>query len=122
MTGYVDGFVLPVPKKKLGQYRKLCTMMGKLMTKYGALEYLECVGDELGSKWGSMPFPKMAGAKKGETVIFSFITYKNKAQRNAIMAKMLKDPLMNDPKWKDMQMPFDMKRFAYGGFKVVVSS
>ena len=119
MAGYVDGFVLPVSKGKLGAYRKLCVMMGKMMRKYGALDYYECVGDDLAAKWGCVPFPKMAGAKAGETVVFSFITYKNKAHRNAVTAKMMKDPMMNDPKNKDKSMPFEMKRMAAGGFKVL---
>ncbi len=94
-------------------------MMGKMMRKYGAIDYCECVGDDMGSKWGTLPFPKLAGAKKGEAVIFAFISYRNRAHRDAVMMKMQKDPVMNDPKWKEKPMPFEMKRMAAGGFKVL---
>lgn len=72
MAGYIDGFVLPVPKGKLGEYSKICGVMGKLMRKYGAIDYFECVGDDLKPKHGTIAFGKMAKAKKGETVIFFF--------------------------------------------------
>ena len=93
------------------------------MEKYGALEYFECVGDDLYPKMGNMKattFPEISKLKKGETVWFSFIIYKSKKHRNKVNAKVMKDPLMNENVWKDKPMPFDMKRFAYGGFNVLV--
>ncbi|MFA7319169.1 MAG: DUF1428 domain-containing protein [Parcubacteria group bacterium] len=127
MTKYIDGFVLPVPIKKLPEYRKMALPMVKLMKKYGALDYIEAVGDDLNPKMMGMDgmsfvkFPELAKVKKGETVVFSFIVYKSRAHRDAVNAKMMKDPTMNDPKNKDIVMPFDMKRMAYGGFKSIVS-
>lgn len=121
---YVDGFVFVVPKNKLAQYRTMAQWGKKIWIKYGALDYKECMGDDLKTKsmGGMKPvsFTAMAKANKNETVWFSFIVYKSKQHRNAVNAKVMKDPMMNDPKMKDMPMPFDMKRFAYGGFKVVV--
>lgn len=124
MSRYVDGFVLPVPIKKLPEYRKMALPMAKLMKKYGALDYLECVGDDLNPKMMGMEFlkfPELAKVKKGETVVFSFVVYKSRAHRDKVNAMVMKDPAMNDPKNKDMVMPFDMKRMAYGGFKSIVS-
>lgn len=125
MAKYVDGFVIPVPKKNLAAYRKMAQMGGKLWKKYGALEYFECVGDDLNPDMGGMKFfkfPQMAKVKSGETVIFSFIVYKSRAHRDQVNAKVMKDPAMNDPKYKDQPMPFDVKRMAYGGFKTIVES
>jgi uncharacterized protein YbaA (DUF1428 family) len=116
---YVDGFVLVVPKKKLAAYQRMATTAGKVWRELGALEYFECAGDDLKSKWG-VPFPKMAKAKATETVVFSWIVYKSKAHRDSVNKKVMKDPriaAMMDPK----DMPFDMKRMAYGGFKTIVS-
>lgn len=118
--GYVDGFVLVVPKRKVAAYRKIAAKAGKVWMKYGALDYKECVGDDLTPNTTGMPtltFPKMIKVKKGETVCFSYIGYRSRAHRDAVNAKVMKDPLMteqNDP------MPFDLKRMAYGGFKVIV--
>ena len=120
---YVDGFVLVVKKKNLEAYRKMAEEGGKLWKKYGALEYFECVGDDLKPKMGKIKiadFPTMAKTKKGETVVFSFIVYKSRKHRDAVNAKVMKDPSMKDPQWKDKPMPFDMKRMAYGGFKAIV--
>jgi len=122
---YVDGFVFVVPKKNLAAYRKMATLGRRVWMKHGALDYKECIGDDMNPNMGNMPaltFPKIAKTKKGETVWFSFIVYKNKKHRDQVNAKVMKDSAMNDPKWKDMKMPFDMRRFAYGGFKVVVDS
>lgn len=127
MAKYIDGFVLPVPIKKLPEYRKMALPMVKLMKKYGALDYIEAIGDDLSPKMMGMDgvdfvkFPELAKVKKGETVVFSFIVYKSRTHRDAVNAKVMKDPSMNDPKNKDMIMPFDMKRMAYGGFKSIVS-
>jgi uncharacterized protein YbaA (DUF1428 family) len=121
---YVDGYVLPVPKKNLKEYRKMAAGASKIWRKHGALEYFECVGDDLSPNVGGMKivkFPKMAKAKPGETVIFAFIVYKSKAHRDRVNAKVMKDPAMNNPDWcKNNKMPFDPKRMAYGGFKAFV--
>lgn len=114
---YVDGFVLVVPKRKVPAYRRLATKAGRIWKEHGALEYRECVGDDLHIK-GTLPFPKMAKAKPGETVFFSWITYRSRAHRDRVNAKVMADPRiakMSGP------MPFDMKRMAYGGFKPLVS-
>ncbi len=120
MAKYVDGYVLVVPKKNLKAYQKMAKMGGKVWRKYGALEYFECMGDDLNPKWTGIKFPKMVKAKSSEVVFFSFIVYKSRADRDRINAKVMTDPLMNDPKYKDM--PFDMKRMAFGGFKALVEA
>ena len=125
MSKYIDGFVLPVPKKNIRAYRRMAQIMAKLMKKYGALEYIEAIGDDLNAKMMGMKytkFPQMAKAKPGETVVFSFIVYKSRAHRDQVNAKIMKDPMMNDPKYKDKPMPFDMARMAYGGFKVIADA
>ncbi len=117
---YVDGFVIVMPKKNLAKYKKMAKVGCKVWMELGALEYRECIGDDLKAKFG-VPFTKLAGAKANETVIFSWIVYKSKADRNKINAKVMKDPRlagMCDPN----DMPFDMKRFSYGGFKTIVES
>ena len=116
---YVDGFVLPIKKNKIAEYCKMSRVMGKLMRKNGAIGYYECVGDELNVKFSSLKYKKMAKAKAGETVVFAFIMYKSKADRNRINQKVMNDPSMSEG-WKDKPVPFDMKRMAVGGFKVVV--
>ena len=118
--GYVDGFVLPVPKKNLKAYRRLAQQAGKIWREHGALEYKECAGDDLNTKMG-VPFPKSAKAKSGETVIFAYIVFKSRAHRDRVNAKVMKDPRitgMCDPK----NMPFDVKRMVYGGFRVLVDA
>jgi len=115
---YVDGFVIPVPKKQLAAYKKMSAKAGKIWKEFGALDYKECVGDDLKIKWGT-PFLKLAKAKPGETVVFSWITYKSKAQRDRINAKVMKDPRLH---MDGKAMPFDMKRMTYGGFKVFVDA
>src|SRR3989344_130956 len=121
---YVDGFVLPVSKKKLGAYRKMAQEAGRVWKKYGALEYFECVSDDMFPKakgWSpSVRVPQTVKAKQGELVVFSFIVFKSRAHRDSVNSRVMKDPMMNDPKYKDMEMPFDMKRMLYGGFKAIV--
>ena len=116
---YVDGFVVPVPKKKLAAYRRMAQKAGKVWREHGALEYRECVADDV--KWGKRTsFPRSVKQKSGETVFFSYIVYKSRADRDRVLAKVMKDKRlasMMDPK----QMPFDAKRMIYGGFKMVVS-
>ncbi len=115
---YVDGFVVPFPKKNLAAYRRLAKVGARLWKKHGALEYFECLGDDLKVKFG-MPFPRLARLKAGETVAFSYIVYKSRAHRDAVNARVMKDPaLAKMPK----KMPFDPKRMAYGGFKVLVEA
>ncbi len=117
---YVDGFVLCVPKKSLVAYRRLAQKAGKIWREHGALEYRECVGDDLKVKMG-LPFPKLAKTKPGETVVFSWIVYKSRAHRDRVNAKVMKDPRLTAS--MDMNnMPFDCKRMAYGGFKVLVDA
>ncbi len=116
---YADGFVLAVPKKKLQAYRRMAQKAGKIWREHGALDFKECVGDDLGVKMG-VPFPRLAKVKAGETVVFSWIAYKSRAHRDRVNAQVMKDPRiakMCDPK----DMPFDAKRMAYGGFKVLVA-
>jgi uncharacterized protein YbaA (DUF1428 family) len=118
MAGYVDGFVLPVPKKNLAAYRRMSQRAGRVWREHGALEYREAVGDDIKTRMG-LPFPRTVKARAGETVVFSWILYKSRAHRDAVNAKVMKDPRitgMMEPK----AMPFDVKRMAYGGFKVFV--
>lgn len=117
---YVDGFVLPVPAKNLPAYRRMAQRAGKIWKEHGALEYLECVGDDLETKMGKT-FPGTIKARPGETVIFSWIIFKSRAHRDRVNAKVIKDPRLTaymDPK----SMPFDFKRMVYGGFKVLVEA
>jgi len=115
---YVDGFVLAVPKKNLAAYRRMAQAAGKIWRKHGAAEFRECAGDDLKIKMG-VPFPRIARLKRGETVVFSWIVYKSKAQRNRVNAKVMKDPRIAKM-MKGKKMPFDPKRMTYGGFKVMV--
>ena len=117
---YVDGFVLAVPKKNLQAYARMARKAGKVWREHGALDYKECVGDDLKVKFG-VPFPRIMKLKPGETALFSFIVYKSRSHRDRVNARVMKDPRlasMMDPK----NMPFDMKRMAYGGFKVLVDA
>lgn len=119
MSTYVDGYVLVVKKKDLAAYKKMAQMGKKVWLKYGALDYKECVLDDAKPKHVILTFSKMTKQKVNEIVIFSYVAFKSKAHRNTVNAKVMKDPMMNDPKYKDMPMPFDMKRMAYAGFKVM---
>jgi uncharacterized protein YbaA (DUF1428 family) len=120
---YVDGFVLVVPKSKVAAYRKMAKEGGKIWKKYGALDYKECQIDHAKPQDVTFTFPIMAKAKPSETVWFSYIGFKSKSHRNEVNAKVMKymqskytdSTSMND-------MPFDMKRMAYGGFKVIVNA
>ena len=118
MTRYVDGFVVPVPKKKLVAYRLMAQTASKVWRDHGALEYVEAVADDV--KWGKRTsFPRSVKQKPGETVVFSYIVYKSRAHRDRVMAKVMKDKrvaAMMDIK----SVPFDAKRMIYGGFKVLV--
>ena len=117
---YVDGFVLPLPKKNLQAYRRLAQKASKIWKEHGALEYRECAGDDLDVKFGT-PFTKQLKAKAGETVVFAWIVFKSRAHRDRVNALVVEDPRMAilvDEK----SMPFDMKRMLYGGFKVLVQA
>ena len=120
MARYVDGFVLPVPKKSVGAYRRIAQKAGRVWREHGALEYLECAGDDIKAK-GAVSFPRTVKLKRGETVFFSWIVFKSRAHRDRVNAKVMKDPRlakMMEPK----AMPFDLKRMVYGGFKVLVDA
>lgn len=118
MAHYVDGFVVPVPKKKLDAYRRMARKAGKVWREHGALEYRECVADDV--KPGKVTsFPQSVKLKPDETVVFSWIVYKSRKHRDTVNAKVMKDPRitgMCDQK----AMPFDVKRMVYGGFKILV--
>ena len=118
MPRYVDGFVVPVPTSNLDAYRKMARKAGTIWKEYGALEYVECVGDDV--KPGKVTsFPQAVKLKPNETVVFSWIVYKSRAHRDSVNAKVMKDPRlapMMDPK----TMPFDGKRMFWGGFKGLV--
>jgi uncharacterized protein YbaA (DUF1428 family) len=117
---YVDGYVLPVPKKNLSVYRQIAQKAGKIWREHGALEYRECVGEDLKSNWG-VPFPKAAKAKSGETIVFSYIVFKSRAHRDKVNARVMKDKRLNQM-MDETSMPFDCKRMVYGGFKVLVDA
>ena len=115
---YVDGFLLPVPKKNMAAYRKMAAKAGKIWREHGALEYRECTGDDLETHCG-LPFPKAMKLKPGEVPVFSWIVFKSKAHRDRVNAKVMKDPRLD----MDLKaMPFDVKRMQYGGFKVLVDA
>ncbi|MGQ0615236.1 MAG: DUF1428 domain-containing protein [Planctomycetaceae bacterium] len=113
---YVDGFVIPVPKKNLPAYRRLARWGEKLWRKQGALDYKECVGDDLATPYGSN-FSRMLKLKRGEVVVFSYIVYKSRAHRDRVNAKVMGEMVKLGSKLK---MPFDMKRMVHGGFRVMV--
>ncbi len=120
MARYVDGFVTPVPKKKLDAYRRLSRKCGRIWREHGALEYVEYAADDVKTgKWTS--FPQSVKLKRDETVVFAYICYKSRAHRDRVMAKVMNDPRlagMGSPE----SMPFDGKRMIFGGFKVIVSA
>ena len=117
---YVDGFVLPVPKKKLKAYLRMAEKAGRIWREHGALEYRECVGDDLKVKFG-MQFPRLAKLRPGETAVFSWIVYKSRAHRDRVNAKAIKDPRIKGM-CDEKSMPFDVRRMAYGGFKILVDA
>jgi uncharacterized protein YbaA (DUF1428 family) len=125
MSRYVDGFVLPIAKKNLARYRQVARVAGKVWREHGALEYVECVADQLTSthegKTFTSLFPKMAGVKKNEVVVFSWITYKSKADQKRVMKKVMADERLSKMMSPD-NMPFDMSRMAWGGFKPIVEA
>lgn len=120
---YVDGYVLVIPKKNLNRYKKMAAEAGKEWIKQGALQYVECAGEDLdcAKKFGCLPFPKMTNAKPTEIILFSFITYKSRAHRDKVNAKVMKEMEKYSEKYKDeCKNVFDMKRMAVGGFETIV--
>ena len=119
MAKYVDGFIVPVPKKNFAKYKKMANMFGKVCREYGALEYVECIADNV-KKGKITSFPQSVKLKAGETVIFSYAVYKSRAHRDSVNKKVMKDPRiakMMDPK----KLPFDGMRMFWGGFKAFIS-
>jgi uncharacterized protein YbaA (DUF1428 family) len=114
---YVDGYVLPVPKKNIATYKRMATLGAKVWRDHGALEYRECVGEDLDAKWG-MPFSRALKLKRGETAVFSWVVFKSRAHRDKVNAKVMSDPRLQMPE----KMPFDLKRMVYGGFTVLVEA
>jgi uncharacterized protein YbaA (DUF1428 family) len=117
MARYVDGYVLPVPKRNVEAYRRMANKAGKIWREYGALEFRECVAQDLNVKWGKT-FPRQLALKPGETVFFSWIVFKSRAHRDRVNAKVMKDPRIMGMSPKSM--PFDSKRMLYGGFEALV--
>jgi len=120
-ANYVDGFVLVVPRKNVATYRKMASEAAKVWRKFGALDYKECMMDDGKPKFTVLTFGKMTKVKAGETVWFSYIVYRSRAHRDAVNKKVMAYFHAKYDK-KDMQMPFDMKRMAYAGFRVEASS
>lgn len=121
MAKYVDGFVIPIPKKNTAAYKKMAKEANTVWKRFGALDYKECMLQDARPKGVTNTFPRLAKAKAGETVWFSYITFKSRAHRDAVNKKVM---AYFDKKYKDsaMPMPFDMKRFSYGGFAVEVGA
>ncbi len=118
MSQYVDGFVLSIPQEKLAAYRKLATKAGKIWREHGALEYRECVGDDMEAK-DMVAFPKLAKSRPGEVVIFAYAVFKSRRHRDAVNRKIMADPRLA-AMCPETEAVFDCKRMAYGGFKSLV--
>lgn len=116
---YVDGFVLPVPKDNLEAYRRLASEAGAIWKEHGALEFRECVGEDLDVEGMGIPFPKALTVKPDETVVFSWIRYESRAHRDEVNRKVMADPRMEA---MPQEMPFDADRMLYGGFQVLVEA
>ncbi len=116
MSRYIDGYLIPIKKKNVAKYKKMAALGCKIWMKHGALDYYECLGNDLKVKWG-FPFPKLCKLRSDETLVLAFVIYKSKAHRNQVNKKVMKDPKMN---MEGFTMPFDMKRFSTGGFKTLV--
>ena len=117
MAHFVDGYVLPLPRRHLAAYRRMARKAGRIWREHGALEYRECVGEDLAPKWG-LPFPRLAKLRSGETVVFSWIVFRSRAHRDRVNARVMKDPRLTS--MQPQTMPFDIKRMAYGGFRTLV--
>ena len=116
---YVDGFVVPVQKKKLARYRSMAKQSAKIWLQHGALEFYESVGDDV-PHGKRTSFPRSVKLKRGETVVFSWIIYKSRAHRDKVMSKVMKDPRIS--KMMQGDVPFDGKRMIFGGFKLMVAA
>ena len=117
MTHYIDGFVIPLPKNKIDDYRSIVQKAGEVWLDHGALEYRECVGEDL-DVTSQVPFPCLINSTPDETVVLAWIVFKSRAHRDEVNAKVLKDPRL--AQMDASAMPFDCKRMAYGGFQVLV--
>ena len=118
MARYIDGFLLPVPKKNVAAYVRMARKAGKVWMEHGAVAFMECVGDDLESPMG-LSFGKVGKLKPGETIFYSFIVFNSRTHRDRVNKKVMSDPRLNDM-MKGKAMPFDVKRMAYGGFKSLV--
>jgi uncharacterized protein YbaA (DUF1428 family) len=116
---YVDGYVLPVPRKNMPAYRRMARKAGRIWREHGALEFRECVGDDLDARLG-VPFPRRVKLRRGETVVFSWIVFKSRAHRDRVNARVFADPRL--AKLGPNSMPYDCKRMVYGGFRVLVAA
>ena len=116
MPRYADGFLLPIPRKNVEAYRRMARKAGRIWREHGALEFRECVGDDLDVTMG-VPFPRRIRLRPGETVVFSWIVYRSRAHRDRVNAKVMADPRLAK---MPSPMPFDPKRMAWGGFEVLV--
>lgn len=121
MAKYVDGFVLSIPKRNTAKYKKMALDASRVWKKFGALDYKECIIDDPKPALVTFTFPKMAKIKPGEAVWFSFIVYRSRQHRDTVNKKVMAHFEKKYGK-KEMKMPFDMKRFAYAGFKVMVEA
>lgn len=117
MGQYVDGFVIPIPTGKIDEYREIAAKAGAIWKEHGALAYWEGVGEDMDTE-EQVPFPTLAGAKEGETVIFAFIAYESRAHRDEVNAAVMANPRINE--MAPEEHPFDYRRMAYGGFKALV--
>ena len=131
MTPYVDGYVLPVLKDKLDEYKTMASLGGKIWMKHGALAYFECAGDDLQphmemeghpdmAEMKPTTFPELMKTSPEETVVFAFVIFNSREHRDEVNAKVMTDPEMNPEQYKDMEMPMDPNRMAYGGFRAIV--
>jgi uncharacterized protein YbaA (DUF1428 family) len=119
MPRYVDGFDIPIARKNVPAYRRMATLASRVWMDHGALEYFECVGEELAAPYGK-PFNKQVKLARGETIVFAWIVFRSKAQRNKVNAAVMKDPRLAGMDMK--KMPFDVKKMVYGGFDVMVEA
>ena len=119
MAQYVNGFIIPLPKNRIDDYRRIAQKAGEVWRDHGALEYRECIGEELDVK-RQVPFPHLINSTPDETVLLAWIVFKSRAHRDEVNAKVMKDPRL--AKIDSHAMPFDCKRMAYGGFEVLVDA
>ena len=114
---YVDGFLLPIPRRNIDRYKVMARLAARVWRQHGAVEYRESVGDDLKVQMGKS-FLRASGARSGETVVFAWIVYKSRAHRDSVNKKVMKDPRI--AKMMNARMPFDVKRMCYGGFRIIV--